>query len=131
MIPQLISVAIGIWLMAAPAVLGYGDPGRTTDRIVGPLVASFGCIAVWEVTRPVRWLNLLLGLGLVLAPWVLGYGWGELLHSTLIGLAVAGLSVVTHTNWGPYGGGWQVLWRPAPVSGASDGARSVERGESS
>ena len=37
--PRLVSIALGAWLMAAPALLDYGDPARTSDRIVGPLSA--------------------------------------------------------------------------------------------
>src|SRR5688500_7976224 len=70
---RMISAVIGIWLMTAPAVLDYGGAARTTDRIVGPLVASIAVIAVWEVLRPARWAVLPLAAALVIAPWMLGY----------------------------------------------------------
>ena len=71
--PGVISTLIGLWLMAAPAVLGYGEPASTVDRIVGPIAASAAWISVWAVTRPIRWLGLPLGLVLITAPFLLGY----------------------------------------------------------
>jgi len=52
--PQFINVLLGIWLMAAPDILAYGDPARTQDHIFGPLIVTIAMIAVSEVTRPVR-----------------------------------------------------------------------------
>jgi hypothetical protein len=47
---QLINALLGMWLMAAPAVLGYIGPARTNDRIIGPLAAGAALIAIWETT---------------------------------------------------------------------------------
>lgn len=71
---RLVAVAVGIWLMLAPAALGYGDPGATNDRISGPIIGGFAFVAIWEVVRPLRWATLPFGAWLVLAPLVLGYG---------------------------------------------------------
>ncbi len=70
---RLLSAAAGIWLMTAPAVLRYSNPAQTNDRIIGPIVASISIIAIWQVTRAIRWLNLPLGAWLILAPALLGY----------------------------------------------------------
>ena len=59
--------------MASPAVLDYADPARANDRIIGPIVASMATIAIWEVTRPLRWVNVVLGAWLLIAPWLLGH----------------------------------------------------------
>ncbi|HSG40245.1 MAG TPA: SPW repeat protein, partial [Thermoanaerobaculia bacterium] len=69
--PRYVNTALGLWWMAAPAVLGYGDPAQTNDRIVGPLAATFAIIAIWETTRECRRINLALGIWQLLAPWVL------------------------------------------------------------
>lgn len=111
---RLINIGIGIWLMAAPAVLGYGGVASNHDRIVGPLLASFACIALWEVTRPLRWVNLLLGGWMLLAPWILGFGPTATVNSLLAGAAVAGLSLVRGTLSHRFGGGWSSLWHSAP-----------------
>jgi hypothetical protein len=111
MFPQIINTALGIWLMAAPAVLQYGRPASTNDHIVGPLVATFACIAIWEATRPVRWLNLPLGLWLMIAPLALGHPPAGMLNSVLCGIAIAALSCVGSDVTQRFGGGWSALWR--------------------
>jgi hypothetical protein len=107
---QLACTALGVWLMAAPQVLGYHGAARTNDHVVGPLVATFACVAAWEATRSVRWVNLPLGAWLVLAPWVLGGGWFEAAHGTAAGLAVAALALARGETRQKLGGGWSAVW---------------------
>ena len=58
---QMAAVIGGLWLMAAPAVLGYVDTtAEDLHRTAGPIIATFGGIALWAVTRDLRWVNLLL-----------------------------------------------------------------------
>lgn len=109
--PQIINTLLGIWLMAAPAVLGVSDTAETNDRIIGPLIASFAMVAIWQVTRPLRWVNVPLGAWLILAPWVLGYGTTSTLNSTLVGVAVIALSLVRGKLTHQYGGGWRAIFR--------------------
>ncbi len=112
MVAQLAAFLLGVWLTAAPGVLGIADPAWSNFHVVGPLVAMTGLTATYEVTRPVRWVNLPLGLWLVAAPWGLGYvGWPETIWSVAAGLAVAGLAMVRGTMTEQFGGGWSALWR--------------------
>jgi hypothetical protein len=109
---QCINLLLGIWLMAAPAILGYDGPMRTNHYIVGPLGASCALIALWEVTRPVRWGNLALGLWLLIAPWIFSSTWVVLLHSSLVGLLLIACSCVGgKMNPQQFGGGWSTLWK--------------------
>jgi hypothetical protein len=108
---QLLGALLGVWLMAAPAVLGYGAPAATADRIAGPLAAMFGVVAASEVTRGVRRANLPVGLWLLAAPWVLGYPTPAMLNSIGVGLLLAVLSFVRGTVRERFGGGWTSLWR--------------------
>ena len=112
------SVALGLWLMAAPAVLGYGDPAETNDRIVGPLVAGSAYVALWQVTRPLRWLALPLGAWLIVAPWVLGYHPTALVNSVLVGGLLVGFAPVRGKISEGFGGGWSTL-----LAGRSDQQR--------
>lgn len=107
---RLLNAALGIWLMAAPAVLGYGGPAANVDRIVGPVAASFAIIAIWEATRPVRHVNLLLGAWLLLAPWVLGYPTTATVNSLVVGAALIALSRVRGKVEDRFGGGWSRVW---------------------
>src|SRR5690606_3775586 len=113
---QVINALLGVWLMAAPAVLGYGAPAATNDRIVGPVAASFAVIAWWQATRPTRWVNLPLGLWLVAAPFVLGYdATAPLVNSLVVGAALAALSLVRGTVDARFGGGWRAVWGRRPA----------------
>ena len=107
---RLLNAALGIWLMAAPAVLGYGAPAQTADRIVGPVAASFAIIAISEVTRALRHVNLLLGAWLLLAPWLIGYAVVPTVNSLLVGAAMIALSRVRGPGQEEFGGGWLKLW---------------------
>ena len=110
--PHALSALLGIWLMAAPAVLGYGGLAENNDHIVGPLVASFGITAWWQITRGLRWMNVLLGAWLLVSPWVLRYDQAApLINSLLAGALIAGLSLIQGKLSKPFGGGWRVLLR--------------------
>jgi hypothetical protein len=101
--------------MAAPAVLGSAGAVRTNDHVVGPLVLSAAIIAVSEVTRPVRWVNVALGLWLILAPWVLGAEQKALANSTVVGLLLIGFALVRGRVRHSVGGGWAALWQANAV----------------
>lgn len=110
--PNVFTMALGLWVIAAPAVLGYGDPAQTNDHIIGPLVAAFALIACWPVTRGLRWLNLLLGAWLVVAPWLLGYAEASAtINSMLAGALIALLSLIKGERKKRIGGGWAELFR--------------------
>jgi hypothetical protein len=106
---QVVSALLGVWLMAAPAILIYDGAARTSDRIVGPLVAAIGFVAIWEVTRPLRWLNLVLGAWLLLAPWLVGYDLTPKLNSLVVGAILLSLARMGGKLKQRYSGGWQSL----------------------
>jgi hypothetical protein len=106
------TIAVGLWLMAAPAVLDYGEPARTVDRVAGPVIATAAFIAVWDVARALRWANLAPAAGLVLAPWILGYELLVGLHSAAAGLVVLATTPVRGPLRQRFGGGWRAVWRP-------------------
>ena len=108
---HLFVIALGVWLMAAPDVMQYEGTERIVDHIVGPLVVSMAIIAMAQVTRSVRWINVALGLWLMLAPVLMRY---EPLHigarSALIGGAILLLSLVKGPERAQTGGGWRRVW---------------------
>jgi hypothetical protein len=86
--------ALGLWLLAAPAVLGATGSAAAADYLVGALVVTWAVIAFGEVARPVRLLNVLMGGGLLVAPWLLdGATTMSRWNDMLVGIAVIGLSV--------------------------------------
>jgi hypothetical protein len=114
MTPQLINVVLGLWTMAAPALLSYGRPAAANDYVVGPLVATFACIALWEATRPVRWINLPLGLWLISATWALDYPATAQWNCVLVGMGIAAMACLGGRVTQRFGGGWAALWRGVP-----------------
>lgn len=109
---RLANIVLGLWVMAAPAVLTYGDPARTNDRIIGPIIVTFATVAIWETTRQVRRVNSILGLWLVAAPWILGYpGTLIIINSMITGLLILAFSLIEGKREKRVGGGWSVLWQ--------------------
>jgi hypothetical protein len=111
---QGLATTAGLALMAAPGVLPYADAAATNARIVGPFVATFGCVAMREVTRPLRWVNVPLGAWLVAAPLVLNHGAPAAATSVACGAVVAALSLVRGAVRHHFGGNWSVLRRRDP-----------------
>lgn len=108
---RVLSVLAGIWLMAAPAVLGHDGAPAVNDRIVGPLAVASAIIAMSEVTRAVRWAAIPLGLWMLIAIPVLGYReWGAA-SAAAAGIIFAVLALVRGTVHERFGGGWRSLWR--------------------
>jgi hypothetical protein len=114
---QLMNALLGIWLMLAPAVLDYGAPMSISDRIVGPLVVSFALIAAWEITRAVRWVNVLLAVWTVASPFALEQHAVAPSH-VIAGVSIAALSLIRGHSKHSYGGSWTSL-------GKADAKRSA------
>jgi hypothetical protein len=69
-------------------------------------------IAMAEVTRSVRWVNVALGLWLMLAPVLMGYKPLHIgVYSALIGGAILLLSFVNGPEREQTGGAWRRVWR--------------------
>jgi hypothetical protein len=86
---------IGLWLIAAPSVMGYEGPEVFQDRLVGALVACLALLSSIATLRRLRWATIGLGLWLMLAPVVLQYHPNQIgVRSSLIGMAIAILSLI-------------------------------------
>lgn len=130
-----LTTAVGIWLMFAPAAFGIGiqKSAADSDHLVGALIIVVSIIALAEVARPARFLNIPLGIWLLVAPWFLsGATLASRWNSALMGLAVILLSVplgrlrdrygkYDHVViWSPRKAArerhWKRPWGPAPLS---------------
>jgi hypothetical protein len=110
-IARLAAVAAGIWLMFAPAVLGYQGVAENNDRIFGPIGAAIAFVAVWEVVRALRWGTLPVGIWLVAAPLVLGYDHGAAaISSVAAGVVMAGSAFLGGDVEASFGGGWRSVF---------------------
>jgi hypothetical protein len=63
------SVAVGIWVMASPAVFETTGAAANGDYLAGALIVTWAVIAFGEIARPVRLLNVLMGIWLLAAAW--------------------------------------------------------------
>lgn len=90
-----ISTVLGIWLMVSPTVFGIGieTPFADLNHLGGALAIVFAVMAMAEVIRSLRYLNVLLGLVLVVLPWFIeDINVAFTLSTSLTGLLVMALS---------------------------------------
>lgn len=102
---------LGVWLMAAPAVLGYGGAAAISDRIAGPVAASIAIIAMSRVMRPLRRVNTLVGAWIALAPLFLDHSGSATLNAVAVGASIVMLSLVGPDYPQEFAGGWSSLWK--------------------
>jgi uncharacterized membrane protein len=103
----LISIALGVWLLFAPSVLGATARAADSDRLLGMLIITFTAIAIAEVARPVRFLNILFGVWLVTAPFLLaGFTPAAFVNGIVVGFALIILSFPRGKIRGRFGS-WQ------------------------
>jgi hypothetical protein len=120
-IARLVAVIAGLWLMFAPAVLDYGDPAQSNDRIFGPIAAAASFVALWEIARALRWATLPIGIWLIVSPWVLGYDTGAATTSTIgVGIVLTVTTFFGAEVSSRFDGGWMTVmpgrgrWRADP-----------------
>jgi hypothetical protein len=100
-------IVLGVWLMASPGVLGFGGAGRVSAIIAGALAASLSWIALSEVTRPVRRINLGVGVWLIASAFALRQPLAAAINGGIIGVLLGVLAVLPARVEGRYGGGWR------------------------
>lgn len=90
----LLSCAIGAWLMFTRLIFGTSGAMADSDHLTGALIITVAVIAMAEVARPLRFVNVLFGLWLIAAPWLLeGASAVAVVGGVLAGIAVILLSL--------------------------------------
>jgi hypothetical protein len=111
MIALIVSLLLGIGLYAAPDTLGYDGAARVSHLITGAIVASVSLIAIADVARELRWVNLLLGAWLVLSVPLIDHDRLALAVAVSVGVPLTLLAVVRGRLNQRLGGGWRaVVW---------------------
>ena len=88
------SAALGIWVMFAPAIIGSQGAAADSDHLVGALITTVAVIAMGEVIRAARFVNVLLGAWLAVSPWLISGATGAARWSDLAaGAVVIALSI--------------------------------------
>lgn len=105
----LLSAALGIWLMAAPAVFQTEGTAADSNHLVGALLITLAVIAMAGVTRAARWLNVLAGVWIVAMPWLLsGASPAATWNNVILGILLIVLSLPRgqvrerYGNWDRY-----------------------------
>lgn len=103
----LLSVVLGIWLMAAPYLIGApGSSSADHSVLSGALVTTIAMISLAEVTRAARFLNVPLGLWIAASGWLLGAAPPAAVGGVVVGLLILALSLPRGLIFEEYGG-WQ------------------------
>lgn len=93
-----IEVALGLWLVASPFVLGVAlQSAAWAAMLAGVAVVTLAVEAFYYPEIVEEWGNLAVGLGLAVSPWLLGYA-GEqtaMINAVACGIAIAALSFWT------------------------------------
>ncbi|MDO8502001.1 MAG: vitamin K epoxide reductase family protein [Gemmatimonadaceae bacterium] len=67
----LLCAGLGVWLMFTPSVLGSAGTAAHSDHLFGALIVTIAVIALADVGRAARFVNLFLGAWIIAAPWLL------------------------------------------------------------
>jgi hypothetical protein len=118
---RLFNVVIGIWLMASPGIFpeAYTESASLNNHILGPVVIACSIIALHEVARGLRWVNLVIGVWLLIAPWVLGYTQLPAVNGMITGALLGGAALVPGRSWQQHDGGWAALFSRREQASAS------------
>jgi hypothetical protein len=104
--PLLLSAGLGLWLMAAPSVLDSTGNAAHSDHLIGALVVSVAIMALADVGRPLRFINVVFGAWFIVSPSLLGgTTTGSALNDVVVGVAL----IVFSLPRGPIGeryGAW-------------------------
>lgn len=103
----LLQLAIGVWLMARPDVLPVPNSvsSANCDHLFGALVVTVAAVATAEVTRIVRFANILFGAALVICGLIFSRDIPTVLMSELVcGAALIVLSIPRGAIVEKYGG---------------------------
>ncbi len=101
------SALLGASLMFTRVMFDTVPPMADSDHLVGALIVTFAVMAMAEVGRPLRFVNVAFGAWLVAAPWLLG-GASTLASwvGVLIGVAVVALSLPRGKRSDEHYGSW-------------------------
>lgn len=100
-----VSVALGLWLMFAPSVLGSLAPAAHSDHLVGALMVTVAMMALADVGRAARFVNVLLGAWVIVSPWLLqGATTSAVWNDAIVGALIILLSFPRGRIGDRYGG---------------------------
>ena len=93
-----VTVGLGLWLMVAPFAWGSTGMAAHSDHVIGALIVTVVMIALADVGRAARFVNVPLGAWVILAPWVLS---GAAISATWNDAIVGGFVILLVVPRGP------------------------------
>jgi uncharacterized membrane protein len=101
------STVLGAVLMLTPPIFGTEPPLYHSDHVAGCLVILVAITAMAEISRAVRFINVVLGAWVAASPMMLEGGTAAgAVAGAVIGLALIGLSLPRGTRSAEHYGGW-------------------------
>jgi uncharacterized membrane protein len=102
---------LGTWLMFSRLVFDTSGTLADSDHLIGALVLTVAVIALAEVARPLRFLNLAFGLWIALSPFVVpgAATTAGMVNAVVVGLLIAALSILRGRRSEHRYGGWDRL----------------------
>ena len=86
--------ALGLWLLASPNVIPYGEPAATQNAfLVGVLLLAIAFVEITVFRAWEEWINVILGAWLVVSPWLLGATMIATTNLVIVGLLVLALAL--------------------------------------
>jgi uncharacterized membrane protein len=102
---------IGVWLMFTRLIYGAEGAMANSDHLMGSLLITVSVLAMAEVARPLRLLNVFIGLWLLAAPWLFAGGSTmAIINGSVAGLAVIVLSIPQGPIRYRYAGWNRLIW---------------------
>lgn len=95
-----VNLALGLWLLASPALLGYaGTPAAWNAYVASAAIVALAASAAHVPRVSAEVVNGLLGLWLVVSPFALGFTHmrSVALHTVLMGIMIGSFAV-----WGAF-----------------------------
>jgi hypothetical protein len=91
----IVVAALGMWLMAAPAVFQTQGLSANINYVLGAAIWAIAIIALAEVARAARFVNIALAIALMVLPWLIDGSSGmATILSSLNNLVVGALVIV-------------------------------------
>ena len=89
-----VGALLGVWLLASPMVIQYGEMVATQNAfLVGVLLFIIAVVEITAFRAWEEWINVVLGAWLVASPWVLGASSVAMTNLVIVGVLVIALAL--------------------------------------
>lgn len=92
-----IEIAVGIWLLVSPWLLGYAVPFAAAAACASIVAVAVLIVSIDDLRFPnalEEWMDVAFGAGLMASPWIVGYSNIKVatINAVLSGLLIAGMA---------------------------------------